>query len=66
VWKMDSSCLLWCLQREMNDRRFKNYERTLDELMSLFFYTSYIWTIAFVSPLVISYYDFFILFSHSS
>jgi hypothetical protein len=47
----------------MNDKSCEDRERILEEL---FFYTLYLWTIAFVSPLVISYYDFFVLFSPSS
>jgi hypothetical protein len=37
--------------------------RTLEELISFFFYTFYLWTAAFVSPLVLNFYDFFFLFS---
>jgi hypothetical protein len=66
VWKMVSSCLLWCLWREMNDRSFENRKRTLEELKSLFFSTLYFWTTIFVSPLLISYHDFSVLFSPSN
>jgi hypothetical protein len=61
-WKMVHSCLLWCLCREMNDISFKDRDRTLEEIKSLFFNALYLLTIAFVSYLVISYYDFLILF----
>ena len=37
--------------------------RTLEEIKSLFFNTLYLWTIAFVSPLVIRYLDFLVLFA---
>jgi hypothetical protein len=37
VWKMVPSCILWCLRREMNDRSFKDCERALEEIKSLFF-----------------------------
>jgi hypothetical protein len=37
VCKIMPSCLLWCLQREMNFRSFKDRERTLEELKSFFF-----------------------------
>ena len=47
-------------------KNFENHERTLEELNSLFFYTLYLWTIAFVFPLVISYHDFIVLFSPSN
>jgi hypothetical protein len=55
VWKMVSLYILWYLWREMNNRCFEDLERTLVELKSLFFNTSYLWTTAYVSPLVISY-----------
>jgi hypothetical protein len=60
VWKMVPTCLLWCLWREMNDRNFENHERTLEEIKSLFFKILYFWTIAYVSPLTISYNDFLV------
>jgi hypothetical protein len=54
VWKMVHLYLLWCLWTERNDKSFEDCERTLEEIKSLFFNTLYLWTIAFVSPLVIS------------
>jgi hypothetical protein len=42
----------------MNDRSFEDREMTLKEIKFLFFSTLYIWTAAYVSPLVISYHDF--------
>jgi hypothetical protein len=45
----------------MNDRSFEDRERTLEELKSFFFNTQYLWTVAFVSPLVLSYHFFFLL-----
>jgi hypothetical protein len=50
---------------EMNDRSFEGHEKTLEEIKSLFFYTLYLWTVAFVSPLVISYYNFLVFFFSS-
>jgi hypothetical protein len=41
-------------------------ERTFEELESLFFYILYLWTTTFISHLVISYYDFLVLFSFCS
>jgi hypothetical protein len=38
-------------------------ERIVDEIKSLFFNTLYLWTTDFVSPLVISYHDFIVLFA---
>jgi hypothetical protein len=44
VWKMVSSCLLWCLWREINDRSFEHYESLVTELKSFFFKNLYYWT----------------------
>jgi hypothetical protein len=65
VWKMVLSYLLWCLWWEKNDKSFENHESTLEE-MKLFFYILYLWTMAFVFPLVISYHDFIVIFYPSS
>jgi hypothetical protein len=47
----------------MNDESFKDRERTMKEILSLFFKTLYMWRVAYVSPLSISYCDlFFLLF----
>jgi hypothetical protein len=50
----------------MNDKSFKDCERTLEEIKSLFFSTFYLWTIAFVSHLVISFHKFIFLLSLTS
>ena len=63
MWKMIRSCLLWCLWREMNDKNFKLREWTLAEIK--FFNTLYLLTVAFVSPLVISYHNFLLFGSFS-
>jgi hypothetical protein len=34
--------------------------KTFEEINSLFFNTLYLWTVAYVSPLVISYHDIYI------
>jgi len=47
----------------MNDKSFKDGEEMLKEIKSLFFNTLYVWTTALVSPLVINYHDFFVLFA---
>jgi hypothetical protein len=47
----------------MNDRSFEDHEKTLEGIKSLLFNTLYLWTTAFVSSLVISFYDFIILFA---
>jgi hypothetical protein len=66
VWKMLPSCLLWCIWKERKDRSFEDHERTLEELISFFFYTLYIWIAAFDSPFVLNFHDFFVLFSPPS
>jgi len=38
TWKMVSTCLLWCLWREMNDKTFKDRERTLEEIKFFFIF----------------------------
>jgi Ca2+/Na+ antiporter len=54
VWKMVPTCILWCLWGEMNDRSFEDQEMTMDEILSLFFKTLYLWTVAYVTSLSIS------------
>jgi hypothetical protein len=49
VWKMVPYCLLWCLWSERKVQIFEDREMTLDECKSLFFYSLYIWTAAFVA-----------------
>jgi hypothetical protein len=61
VWMMHL-CLLWCLWWERNDRCFEDRDRFLEELKSFFLNTSYIWTTAYVSLLVISFHEFLVLF----
>jgi hypothetical protein len=46
---------------EIEDR-----ERTLEKIKYFFFKTLFLWTAAFISPLMISYHDFLVLFSPSS
>ena len=47
----------------MNDRSFEDCERTLGKIKLLFFNTLYLYTSVFVSPLVIKYHDFLVLFA---
>jgi hypothetical protein len=49
-----------------NDRNFKNQEKTLEELAFFFFFCLFSWTAACLAPLVISFTDFFVLFSPST
>jgi hypothetical protein len=66
VWKTVSSCPMWCLWREINDRSFEDREKTLEEIKSLFFNTLYLWTTTYVFPLAVSYQDFLVLFAPTS
>jgi len=50
------------LWRERNDRNFEDQERTIEELKTFFFYSLFSWTAAFLTPLVISFNDFLVLF----
>jgi len=52
--------LLECCKKQ-NNRNSEDQERTLEELKT--FYSLFTWTIAYLSPLVISFNDFLILFS---
>jgi hypothetical protein len=63
VWQMVLCFLLWCLWRERNNRQFKNKERTIEELITFFFFS---WTVTFLAPLVFSFNDFLVLFSSPS
>jgi hypothetical protein len=47
----------------MNNRNFEDKERSLEEILSLFYDTLYLWTAAFVSPLSLSYSDFLVRFA---
>jgi hypothetical protein len=66
MWKMVPTCLFWAIWREMNNKRFEDLERPLEDIISYFFHTWYLWTTTFLSPLMISYDDFFVRFSFSS
>jgi hypothetical protein len=47
----------------MNDKNFKDRQRTLEEILSLFYKTLYLWTAAYVSPLLLTYSDFLVCFA---
>ena len=50
----------------MNDRSFKDHERTLEGIKFLFFNALYLCIAAYFSHLMISYHDFLVLFVYSS
>jgi hypothetical protein len=65
-WKMVPICLFWCIWRERNLRCFENLESSLEEVLELFFYTLYVWSMAYLYPLSISFAEFLASFSLSS
>jgi hypothetical protein len=42
MWKMVPTCLFWCLRKEMNDINFEDKERTMGDIISIFFETLYL------------------------
>jgi hypothetical protein len=62
IWKMVPTCLLWCVWKERNNRCFEDLERSLDDFF-FFFHTLYLWMVAFVSPLSLSFSNFLVRFS---
>lgn len=53
------TCISLCLWKEWNFRCFKDLERSLEDILASFFHTLYLWTMTFVSPLSLSFDDFF-------
>jgi hypothetical protein len=66
VWKMVLTCLFWCRWQERNNRCFEDLKRSLEAILSSCFRTLYLWTLAHLSLLSISYDDFLTRFSFSS
>jgi hypothetical protein len=63
VWKMKLTCLFWCLWRERNNESFEDVEKTSEELLSSFYHTLYLWTMAYVLPLSFNSLDFLTCFA---
>ena len=59
-------CLFWCLWQERKNKCFEDIERSLEDILSYYFHTLYLWTIAHLSTVSISYDDFLTHFSFSS
>jgi hypothetical protein len=55
IWKMVLIYLFWCLWKERNNRCFENLEKSFKDILASFFHTLYLWTVAFVSPLSLSF-----------
>jgi hypothetical protein len=63
VWKMVPICIFWCAWKERNLRCFEDMENSLENIVASFFRMLYFWTVAFLSPLSISFSDFLVRFS---
>jgi hypothetical protein len=63
VWKMVPICIRWCVWKERNFRCFEDLENSMENFVTSFFHTLYLWTEAFLSPVCISFSDFFVRFS---
>jgi len=66
VWKMVPICILWCVWKERNLRCFEDMENSLEDIVASFLHMLYFWTVAFLSPLSISFSYFLFRFSLSS
>jgi hypothetical protein len=62
-WKMVQICIFLCVWKEINLRCFKNLKSFMKDILTSFFHTLYLWTIAFLSPLSLSFVDFIVRFS---
>jgi hypothetical protein len=60
IWKIASSCFLWCLWREINDRSIEG-QKMMVELRSLFFKTLYQWIVALHYLNLLCFQDFLLL-----
>jgi hypothetical protein len=38
IWKMVPTYILWCVWKEINDRCFEDLERSLEDILSFFFF----------------------------
>jgi hypothetical protein len=63
VWKMVPICILWCVWKERNLRCFEDMENSLEDIVASFLHMLYLWTMAFLSPLSITNFDFLVRFS---
>ena len=58
IWSIIPHCLLWCLWRERNSRRFEDTERSIPNLKLLFFRTLRDWLFALQNKSFPSFIDF--------
>jgi hypothetical protein len=57
IWKMVPICIFWCVWKERNLRCFEDLESSMEDILASFFHM-----VAFLSPLLISFTDFLVLF----
>jgi hypothetical protein len=55
-------CIFWCIWKEINLRCFKDLKISMEDILASFFHTLYSWTVAFLSPLLISLLIFLFVF----
>jgi hypothetical protein len=63
IWKMVPICIFWCVWKEINLSCFEDLESSMKDILASFFHTLYLWKVAFLSPLSISFADFLDHFS---
>jgi hypothetical protein len=55
------TCLFFgCVWKEINNGSFEDLERSLEDILTSFFHTLYLWTMSFVSPLSLNFGDFLV------
>jgi hypothetical protein len=64
--KLCQSTFFFCVWKKRNLKCFKDLESSIDNILALFFCTLYLLTVAFLSPLSLSFVDFFAHFFLSS
>jgi len=57
VWKMVPICLYQFLAKERNEINFEDRERSMGDIISMFFETLCLWTATYVSRMSISFSD---------
>jgi hypothetical protein len=49
IWKMVPICIFVCVWNQRNLRCFEDLESFMEDILTSFFHTLYIWTVAFLS-----------------
>jgi hypothetical protein len=66
IWKIIPICLFWCSWKERNNMCFEDLEKSLEDILASFLHILYLWTVAFMSPLFLSFVEFLVRLSLSS